>query len=112
VVLTFVILNWLLDKVSGIIGPNTLVGDLLSFGGGVLVGSGHSTLSFVVGLSFALVGIWGIGLLAKSLAREMDPIKWTDDARPSHAAGSAGFFASRADTSCIISSRLSCADAG
>ena len=68
VVLTFVILNWVLDKASGILGPNTLIGDLLSFGGGTLVGPGHTTLSFIIGLMFALVGIWGIGLLAKSLA--------------------------------------------
>ena len=69
VVLTFVILNWVLAKVSGILGPNTLIGDLLSFGGGTLVGPGHTTLSFIVGLMFALSGIWGIGLLAKSLAK-------------------------------------------
>ena len=69
VVLTFVILNWVLSKVSGILGPNTLIGDLLSFGGGTLVGPGHTTLSFIIGLMFALSGIWGIGLLAKSLAK-------------------------------------------
>ena len=69
VVLTFVILNWVLDKVSGILGPNTLIGNLLSFGGSTLVGPGHTALSFIVGLMFAFIGIWGIGLLAKSLAR-------------------------------------------
>lgn len=69
VVLTFVILNWVLSKVSGILGPNTLIGDLLSFGGGTLVGPGHTSLSFIIGMMFALSGIWGIGILAKSLAK-------------------------------------------
>ena len=69
VVLTFVILNWVIDKIYNLIGPNTLIGNLLSFGGGSLVGPGHDTLSFILGLLLAVVSIWGIGLFAKSLAK-------------------------------------------
>jgi len=69
VVLTFVILNWVIDKIYGLIGPNTIIGDLLSFGGGSFLGPGHKTLSFTLGLLLAVIGIWGIGLLAKSLAK-------------------------------------------
>lgn len=68
--LTFVILDWVISKLTGAFGPGSFVGSLLSTSGGTLVGPNHIYLSFIVGLSFALLGIWGIGLLAKGLAKD------------------------------------------
>jgi uncharacterized membrane protein len=68
--LTFIILDWVIGKLSGVLGPETFIGNLLSTSGGTLVGQDHAYLSFIVGILLALVGIWGIGLFAKALAKD------------------------------------------
>lgn len=69
-ILTFIILDWVISKLSSVLGPGTVIGNLLSTSGGTLVGSDHAYLSFIVGLLLALLGIWGIGLFAKGLAKD------------------------------------------
>ncbi len=67
--LTFIILDWVIGKLSSVLGPGTFIGNLLSTSGGTLVGQDHAYLSFIVGFLLALIGIWGIGLFAKGLAK-------------------------------------------
>lgn len=67
--LTFIILDWVIGKLSNVLGPGTFIGNLLSTGGGTLVGQNHTYLSFIVGLLLAISGIWAIGLFAKGLAK-------------------------------------------
>lgn len=67
--LTIIILNWLVGKVVGVIGPGTFLGDLLLSGGGSIVGPNHAILAFILGLAVVLLAVWALGLLVKSQAR-------------------------------------------
>ena len=69
VVLTFLIIEWLVAKLSSAFGPGTILGDLMTSGGSTIVGSSHSVLAFWLGAGIALVGVWALGVLVKSQAR-------------------------------------------
>ena len=49
VILTFLIIEWIVAKLRGALGPGSVVGDLLTSGGSSLLGPGHETLAFWLG---------------------------------------------------------------
>lgn len=69
VILTFLIIEWIVSKLRAALGPGSVLGDLLTSGGSSLVGPGHQTLAFWLGLAVALFGVWALGVLVKSQAR-------------------------------------------
>jgi uncharacterized membrane protein len=69
VILTFLIIEWIVSKLQGALGPGSLLGNLLTSGGSSLIGPGHETVAFWIGLGIAFVGIWALGVLVKALAR-------------------------------------------
>lgn len=77
VFLTFLIFEWIVSKLSIALGPDSLLGNLLTTGGTSLIGSGHKTLAFWIGLAIALLGIWVLGVIVKAQAkRKLDT--WID----------------------------------
>lgn len=77
VILTFLIIEWIVARLRGALGPGSFLGDLLTSGGSSLIGPGHQTLAFWLGLAIALVGIWALGVLVKAQAkRKLDT--WID----------------------------------
>lgn len=77
VILTFLIIEWIVAKLRGALGPGSVLGDLLTSGGSSLIGPGHQTIAFWLGLAIALVGVWALGVLVKAQAkRQLDT--WID----------------------------------
>ena len=77
VILTFLIIEWIVAKLSGALGPGSILGNLLTSGGSSLIGPGHQVFAFWIGLAIALVGVWALGVLVKSQAkRKLDT--WID----------------------------------
>lgn len=75
VILTFLIIEWIVAKLRGALGPGTVLGDLLTSGGSSLIGPGHQTVAFWLGLAIALLGVWALGVLVKSQAkRKLDTL--------------------------------------
>ncbi|MBX2806084.1 MAG: DUF502 domain-containing protein [Hyphomicrobiales bacterium] len=70
VVLTVLIVAWFIDMLRAALGPGTFLGDLLTTGGTTILGEGYETLSFFLGALIALVGIWFLGLIARSAAKK------------------------------------------
>ncbi len=71
VVLTVFIIAWIINFVRGAIGPGTILGDLLTQGGTVILGRNQDTLAFWLGIGIALVGIWLLGLIVKTQAKNI-----------------------------------------
>lgn len=69
IILTLLIIEWLVGKLRGALGPGTLLGDLLTSGGSTVIGPGHETVAFWLGLASALIGVWALGVLVKSQAK-------------------------------------------
>ncbi|AQS50229.1 hypothetical protein BMG03_20190 (plasmid) [Thioclava nitratireducens] len=69
VILTFLVIEWIITKLRGALGPGSFVGDLLTSGGTSLVGPGHQTIAFWLGLAIALLGVWALGVLVKARAK-------------------------------------------
>ena len=77
VILTFLIIEWIVSKLQGALGPGSILGDLMTSGGSSLIGPGHETVAFWLGLALALVGVWALGVLVKGQAkRKLDD--WID----------------------------------
>lgn len=70
IVLTILIIAWFVDLLRGQIGPGTFLGEILLRGGATITGPGYETLSFFLGVLIALVGIWFLGVMARSQAQE------------------------------------------
>ena len=70
IVLTIFIIAWFVDLLRGQIGPGTFLGEILLRGGATITGPGYETLSFFLGVLIALVGIWFLGVIARSQAQE------------------------------------------
>lgn len=68
VVLTVVIIAWIVQLLRDALGPGTFLGDLLTRGGGTIIGS-NNALAFWLGLLIALVGIWFLGAIVRTEAR-------------------------------------------
>lgn len=70
VVLTVLIVAWFIDMLRAVVGPETVLGELLTTGGTTIIGEGYDTLSFFLGALIALLGIWILGLIARSAAKK------------------------------------------
>jgi len=68
-VVTVVIINWIVGTIGAIFGPSTWFGDMLTKGGGAIIGKNRELISFLVGAGFALSGIWLLGLIVRTRAR-------------------------------------------
>jgi uncharacterized membrane protein len=72
IVLTVFIVAWFVNLIRGAIGPGTILGDLLTRGGSYLLGvSNEDTLAFWLGVGIALIGIWLLGLIVKTQAKQI-----------------------------------------
>jgi uncharacterized membrane protein len=72
ITLTVVIVAWIVNLLRGVIGPGTVLGDLLTRGGNYLLGlPNQDTLAFWLGVGIALVGIWFLGLIIKTRAKHI-----------------------------------------
>jgi uncharacterized membrane protein len=72
IVLTVVIVAWIVNLLRGVIGPGTVLGNLLTRGGNYLLGlPNQDTLAFWLGIGIALVGIWFLGLIIKTRAKHI-----------------------------------------
>lgn len=71
VVLTIVIVAWIIDFIRSALGPGTFLGGLMQTGGGYIIGPDQSILSFWLGVGIALVGIWLLGVIAKTQAKSI-----------------------------------------
>jgi uncharacterized membrane protein len=70
VVLTILIIAWIVDFLRGQLGPGSFLGDILLRGGATITGPGYDTLAFLLGAMIALLGIWFLGVFARSQAQE------------------------------------------
>jgi uncharacterized membrane protein len=72
IVLTVVIVAWIVNLLRGVIGPGTVLGNLLTQGGNYLLGlPNQDTLAFWLGAAIALAGIWFLGLIVKTRAKHI-----------------------------------------
>lgn len=70
VVLTILIVAWIVDFLKGALGPGTFLGNLLTTGGMTIIGPGQDTLAFFLGVLIAVLGIWFLGIIARSAAKK------------------------------------------
>jgi uncharacterized membrane protein len=70
VVLTILIIAWIVGFLRGQLGPGSFLGEILLRGGATITGPGYDTLAFCLGVLIALVGIWFLGVIARSEAQE------------------------------------------
>lgn len=70
VVLTVLIMAWIIDVLQAALGPGTFLGNLLTTGGTTILGPGYDTLAFFLGILIALFGIWFLGIIARSAAKQ------------------------------------------
>jgi uncharacterized membrane protein len=70
VVLTILIIAWIVGFLRGQLGPGSFLGEILLRGGATITGPGYDTLAFCLGVMIALVGIWFLGVIARSEAQE------------------------------------------
>jgi uncharacterized membrane protein len=69
VALTIAIVGWIIGKLQAALGPGTWLGDALSFGGSAIGGPQGSTVAFWLGVLLALGGIWLLGFVVRTRAR-------------------------------------------
>jgi uncharacterized membrane protein len=69
IILTIFIVAWIINFIRGAIGPDTILGDLLTRGGNYLLGTNQDRLAFWLGIGIALTGIWLLGLIVKTRAK-------------------------------------------
>ncbi|GAB4387303.1 MAG: DUF502 domain-containing protein [Albidovulum sp.] len=77
VILTLLIMEWLIGRLSAALGPGTFFGDLITTGGVAIVGDHHKTLAFVLGVALVLCGVWLVGFLITAFARNR-LVEWLD----------------------------------
>jgi uncharacterized membrane protein len=70
VVLTVLIIAWIVDFLRAALGPGSFLGSILTTGGTTIIGPGYDTLAFMLGILIALVGIWFLGVVARSAAKK------------------------------------------
>ena len=71
IVLTAFIVAYIVNFVRSSIGPGTVLGDLLTWGGTYILGRSQDTLAFWLGVAIALAGIWLLGLIVKTRAKSI-----------------------------------------
>lgn len=70
VVLTVLIMAWIIDVLRAALGPGTFLGNLLTTSGTTIIGPGYDTMAFFLGILIALFGIWFLGIIARSAAKQ------------------------------------------
>ena len=70
VVLTVIIMAWIIDFLKGALGPGSILGNLIKTGGSTIIGPGYDTLAFFLGILIAILGIWFLGIIARSAAQK------------------------------------------
>ncbi len=70
IVLTILIVAWIIDVLRAALGPGTFLGNLLTTSGTTIIGQGYDTLAFFLGILIALIGIWLLGIIARSAAQK------------------------------------------
>jgi uncharacterized membrane protein len=70
VVLTVLIIAWIVDFLKAALGPGSFLGSILTTGGSTIIGPGYETLAFLIGILIALLGIWFLGIIARSAAQK------------------------------------------
>ena len=70
VVLTVIIIAWIVDMLKAALGPGSFLGSILTTGGTTIIGPGYDTLAFLLGILIAVLGIWFLGVVARSAAQQ------------------------------------------
>jgi uncharacterized membrane protein len=70
IALTIVVLNWMVGNIASVLGPGSVLGELIASGGGTIVGANHKTLAFLAGLILALAIVWTIGAVVRTQAKQ------------------------------------------
>jgi uncharacterized membrane protein len=70
VVLTVLIIAWIVDFLKSALGPGSFLGSILTTGGTTIIGPGYDTLAFLLGILIAVLGIWFLGIIARSAAQK------------------------------------------
>ena len=70
IALTFFVLNWMVGNIASVLGPGSVLGELIASGGGTIVGPNHKTLAFLAGVILALAIVWLIGLVVRTQAKQ------------------------------------------
>jgi uncharacterized membrane protein len=63
--LTVLIVDWFVNRIIDLVGPGTSLGNLLTAGGTLLIGTRHQTIAFWIGVILVLLGIWMLGIAVK-----------------------------------------------
>ncbi|MEJ2227777.1 MAG: DUF502 domain-containing protein [Alphaproteobacteria bacterium] len=69
VILTFFIIEWIVEFVESALGPGSFLGTILTRGGMTITGPNYETLAFFLGAAVALAGILILGMFARSAAQ-------------------------------------------
>ena len=69
VVLTVLIIGWMVSIVLALIGPGSIIGDVLTSGGSAFVGPKRELIAFWLGAAIAILALWLVGFLVRSQAR-------------------------------------------
>ncbi len=69
VMLTFFIIAWIVNFLKSALGPGSFLGTILTTGGMTIVGHGYETWAFLIGVVIALLGIFALGIAARSAAQ-------------------------------------------
>lgn len=78
IVVTIIIIEWVVTRLSDALGPGSFLGELLTSGGSTVIGPGHHMLAFWIGSAFAIIGVWALGVLVRAQARRQIA-NWIDD---------------------------------
>lgn len=69
VMLTIIIIAWIVDFLKTGLGPDSFLGSILTRGGMTIVGQGYDNIAFLLGIIVALLGIFFLGIAARSAAQ-------------------------------------------
>lgn len=69
VMLTIIIIAWIVDFLKTGLGPDSFLGSILTRGGMTIVGQGYDNIAFLLGVTVALLGIFFLGIAARSAAQ-------------------------------------------
>ncbi len=69
VMLTFIIIAWIANFLESALGPGSFLGTILTTGGIAIVGRDYETWAFIIGMVIALLGIFALGIAARSAAQ-------------------------------------------
>jgi uncharacterized membrane protein len=68
-VLTVLIIGWGINWLVAAFGPGTFFGDILTYGGGALIGYQRERLAFLIGAILMLIALWFLGFAVRRQAQ-------------------------------------------